>query len=172
MHSSMRIQSSRCAQRLGSNTCFTAAWRGRSRAAKTAAAVERDESREFAIATASILNDVKCLDIVALDVSPIASWTSYMVFCSVFSKPQLMAAMARVEKMAAEVCTLMARHGLNAWGTAVLNAHCAVLCLIMLKLLHMYERLISSRSMADISRMSQGTHPGNAWTSGTRSSTS
>ena len=63
---------------------------------------ERDEGREFAIAAASILNDTKCHDIVVLDVSPLASWTSYMVFCGVFSKPQLNASMARVEKMAAE----------------------------------------------------------------------
>ena len=71
--------------------------------------MERDESREFAIATATVLSDVKCLDINVLDVQSVASWTSYMVFCSVFSKPQLMAAMARVEKMAAEVRASM--HG-------------------------------------------------------------
>ena len=66
------------------------------------ATAERDEGKEFAIAAASILNDTKCNDIVVLDVSPFASWTSYMVFCGVFSKPQLNAAMARVEKMASE----------------------------------------------------------------------
>ncbi len=37
-----------------------------------------------------------------LHVAPVASWTSYMVFSSVFSKPQLLAAMARIEKLAIE----------------------------------------------------------------------
>ncbi len=44
----------------------------------------------------------RCQEIVVLDVSTLISWTSYMVFCSVFSKPQLMAALARVEKMSME----------------------------------------------------------------------
>ncbi|KAG1674441.1 hypothetical protein FOA52_003046 [Chlamydomonas sp. UWO 241] len=42
----------------------------------------------------------KCQDIVVLEVAPLVSWTSYMVFASVASKPQMMAAMSRVEKLA------------------------------------------------------------------------
>ena len=37
-----------------------------------------------------------------LDVAPLVSWTSVMVFGTVASKPQLMAALARVERMAQE----------------------------------------------------------------------
>ena len=38
-------------------------------------------------------------DVVVLDVSKQVSWTSFMVFGSVFSKPQLLAALAKVEQM-------------------------------------------------------------------------
>lgn len=41
-------------------------------------------------------------DITVLHVKPICSWTSYMVFATVFSKPQLLAVLARIEDMAAE----------------------------------------------------------------------
>lgn len=59
---------------------------GRGQTLRARANAEIDDGRGFAIAAASILNDTKCNDIVVLDVSPIASWTSYMVFCGVFSE--------------------------------------------------------------------------------------
>lgn len=58
------------------------------------------EGRGFAVECARVLNDTKCEDVVCLDVSKQVSWTSYMVFGSVFSKPQLLAALSKVEKMA------------------------------------------------------------------------
>ena len=58
------------------------------------------EGREFAVAAARVLNDTKCEDVVVLNVSKQASWCSFMVFGSVFSKPQLLAALAKVEQMA------------------------------------------------------------------------
>lgn len=61
-----------------------------------------NEGREFAVAAARILNDTKCEDVVVLDVSKQASWCSFMVFGSVFSKPQLLAALAKVEQMASQ----------------------------------------------------------------------
>lgn len=54
------------------------------------------------MAAARILNDTKCEDVVVLDVSKQASWCSFMVFGSVFSKPQLLAALAKVEQMASQ----------------------------------------------------------------------
>ncbi|KAG2444213.1 hypothetical protein HYH02_009151 [Chlamydomonas schloesseri] len=59
-------------------------------------------SKDFAIAIAKVADDVKCLDVVVLDVAPVVSWTSFLVVATVFSKPQLLAALARVEKAAAE----------------------------------------------------------------------
>jgi len=64
---------------------------------------ERDaESRAFAIACASEADLTKCQDISVLHVSPLISWTSYMVFATVFSRPQLLAALARIEMMVDE----------------------------------------------------------------------
>ncbi len=37
-----------------------------------------------------------------LHVAPTVSWTSYMVLATVFSRPQLLAAIARLENMVAE----------------------------------------------------------------------
>lgn len=51
---------------------------------------------------AKVADETKCQDIIVLDVAPVVSWTSFLVICTVMSKPQLMAALARVEKAAAE----------------------------------------------------------------------
>ncbi|GLC46982.1 hypothetical protein PLESTM_002003300 [Pleodorina starrii] len=61
-----------------------------------------EASKQFAIAVARVIDEVKCNDIVVLDVAPVVSWTSFLVIGTVFSKPQLLAALARVEKAAAE----------------------------------------------------------------------
>jgi len=63
---------------------------------------EEVSGKDFAVGLASVLDETKCQDIVVLDVAPLVSWTSYMIFCTVFSKPQLLAALARVEKAAVE----------------------------------------------------------------------
>ncbi|KAG2436922.1 hypothetical protein HXX76_006441 [Chlamydomonas incerta] len=76
-------------------------------------------SRDFAIAVAKVVDDVKCTDVVVLDVAPVVSWTSFLVVATVFSKPQLLAALARVEKAAAETYgrTKMNLPGSSPWET-------------------------------------------------------
>lgn len=49
-----------------------------------------------AIAMAEIANDTKGEDITVLHVAPLVSWTSYMVFVTVFSKPQLEAILGKL----------------------------------------------------------------------------
>jgi ribosomal silencing factor RsfS len=44
----------------------------------------------------------RCQDVTVLHVAPRVSWTSYMVFATVFSRPQLLAALTRIERMVAE----------------------------------------------------------------------
>lgn len=51
---------------------------------------------------AKVADDTKCQDIVVLHVEPLVSWTSYMVIVTVYSRPQLLAVLARVEKAAME----------------------------------------------------------------------
>jgi ribosome silencing factor RsfS/YbeB/iojap len=58
------------------------------------------EARNFALAMAKVASDVKVQDLSVLHVEPLVSWTSYMVICSVFSKPQLLAVVARMEDAA------------------------------------------------------------------------
>eukprot|EP00798_Chlamydomonas_sp_ICE-L_P008203 gene8203-1465_t len=62
--------------------------------------VENPESEACAISIAEALNETKCSEISVLHVAPLVSWTSYMIFASVFSKPQLLAALDRVERAA------------------------------------------------------------------------
>lgn len=59
-------------------------------------------SVDFAIALATIADETKADDISLLHVAPLVSWTSYMLVVSVFSRPQLLACIARMEKEAAE----------------------------------------------------------------------
>lgn len=49
-----------------------------------------------------VLRAFRCQGVRVLHVAPLVSWTSYMVFATVFSKPQLLAALARIEMMAGE----------------------------------------------------------------------
>jgi ribosome silencing factor RsfS/YbeB/iojap len=63
---------------------------------------ESEQAREFAVAMAKVASDTKVQDLVVLHVEPLISWTSYMVICTVFSKPQLMAVLARMDKAATE----------------------------------------------------------------------
>ncbi|KXZ53462.1 hypothetical protein GPECTOR_7g912 [Gonium pectorale] len=77
--------------------------RATEQAGKTDTGAAGDESsKQFAISIARVADEVKCSDIVVLDVAPVVSWTSFLVVATVFSKPQLLAALARVEKAAAE----------------------------------------------------------------------
>ena len=50
---------------------------------------------DFATALATIADETKCEDVSLLHVAPLVSWTSYMLFVSVYSKPQLLACIAR-----------------------------------------------------------------------------
>lgn len=61
-----------------------------------------EDSKQFAIALAKVAHDTRCQDIIALHVAPLASWTRFMVICTVMSKPQLMAVLAKMEKAASE----------------------------------------------------------------------
>ncbi|KAJ9508702.1 hypothetical protein QJQ45_027997 [Haematococcus lacustris] len=64
--------------------------------------VDDTESKQFAIACAEITSETKCQEISVLHVAPVVSWTSYMLFATVFSRPQLLAALARIERMVEE----------------------------------------------------------------------
>lgn len=59
-----------------------------------------DDSREFAVAMAKIADDTKAADLSVLHVEPLVSWCSYMVLCSVMSRPQLLAVLGRMEDAA------------------------------------------------------------------------
>ncbi|KAF6258583.1 hypothetical protein COO60DRAFT_1518046 [Scenedesmus sp. NREL 46B-D3] len=59
-----------------------------------------DESRDFAIAMAKIADDTKAADLSVLHVEPLVSWCSYMVLCTVMSRPQLLAVLGRMEDTA------------------------------------------------------------------------
>ncbi|MEW5301999.1 MAG: hypothetical protein WDW38_008632 [Sanguina aurantia] len=68
--------------------------------AQTGAEAGDPEARAFAIAMAKVADGTRCTDIVVLDVAPIISWTSFLVIATVYSKPQLLAALARMEDAA------------------------------------------------------------------------
>lgn len=59
-----------------------------------------DDSRAFAVALAKIADDTKAEDLTVLHVEPLVSWCSYMVLCTVMSKPQLLAVLGRMEDAA------------------------------------------------------------------------
>lgn len=61
-----------------------------------------EEAREFAVAMAKVADDTKAQDLLVLHVEPVISWTSYMLICTVLSRPQLLAVMGRIEKAAEE----------------------------------------------------------------------
>mmetsp|Transcript_37127 Transcript_37127/g.104799 ORF Transcript_37127/g.104799 Transcript_37127/m.104799 type:complete len:219 (-) Transcript_37127:193-849(-) len=58
--------------------------------------------RELALAIAEEADMLKGKDIMVLHVEPIASWTSYMVLVTVFSRPQMQAMLFKIGKMALE----------------------------------------------------------------------
>eukprot|EP00877_Chromochloris_zofingiensis_P007496 jgi/Chrzof1/29/Cz01g00300.t1 len=51
---------------------------------------------------AKVADDTKAQDLLVLHVEPVISWTSYMLICTVLSRPQLLAVMGRIEKAAEE----------------------------------------------------------------------
>ncbi|KAK9823936.1 hypothetical protein WJX72_006499 [[Myrmecia] bisecta] len=61
-----------------------------------------EATHEFAVAMAKVASDTKGEDILVLHVGPLVYWTSYMMFVTVFSKPQLNAIIGKIEKEAAE----------------------------------------------------------------------
>jgi hypothetical protein len=112
------ITSSGCALHSSSSSLTrlvarTAAAAPASAAASAAAADTSSDSglRSAAIALAKAADDTKALDISVLHVEPIVSWTSFMCLCTVMSKPQLLAVLARMEDAAAE-------HGLEKQNSA------------------------------------------------------
>jgi len=70
-----------------------------------------EESRSFALSLAEALDEVKVQDITLLHVGPCVSWCTYFVVASVFSRPQLDAALNRVAKAAQE------KHGRTSLNT-------------------------------------------------------
>lgn len=74
-------------------------------AAAGAAAVdaqdEEDDARVLALELARVAADTKASDVVVLHVAPLVYWTSYMVLCTVYSRPQLGAVLAKSEQAAA-----------------------------------------------------------------------
>lgn len=69
------------------------------------------ESKDFASTLAEALSEVKVQDIVLLHVGPYVSWCTYFVVASVFSRPQLDAALFRVAEAAQE------KHGRTSLNT-------------------------------------------------------
>lgn len=65
--------------------------------------VEQDEETEkFALAMAKVAWDLKGEDLLVLHVAPVVYWTRYMVFVTVFSRPQLNAILGKIQKTALE----------------------------------------------------------------------
>eukprot|EP00890_Picochlorum_soloecismus_P003168 jgi/Picsp_1/3852/NSC_01364-R1_protein len=61
-----------------------------------------EEAKAFAIDMARVAWETKGEDILLLDVSPVVYWTRYMVFITVFSRPQLNAILSKIDDMAFE----------------------------------------------------------------------
>jgi ribosome-associated protein len=60
------------------------------------------ESRALAVAIGKVCWETKGEDLMVLHVAPLVYWTRYMVIATVFSRPQLNAMLAKIEKEAAE----------------------------------------------------------------------
>lgn len=58
------------------------------------------DSRDFALALVRVAIDTKALQPLVLHVAPLVSWTSYLVICTVQSRPQLGAILTKAEQMA------------------------------------------------------------------------
>ena len=61
-----------------------------------------DDGKDFALAMARVASDVKGQDLCLLHVAPLCTWTSWMLFVSVTSRPQQQAVLARVTREAKE----------------------------------------------------------------------
>lgn len=69
----------------------------------TGGAVEDDQdTRAFALAMSRIAWELKGEDLLLLHVAPVVYWTRYMLFVTVFSRPQLQAVLGKIEKAAME----------------------------------------------------------------------
>ena len=62
---------------------------------------EEDDARALALELARVAADIKASDVVVLHVAPLVYWTSFMVLCTVYSRPQLGAVLAKAESAAA-----------------------------------------------------------------------
>lgn len=60
------------------------------------------DTKEFALAMAKVAWDLKGEDLLLLHVAPVVYWTRYMVFVTVFSRPQLNAILGKIQKTALE----------------------------------------------------------------------
>lgn len=60
------------------------------------------DSRQLALALARACWETKGEDLMVLHVAPLVYWTQYLIIVTVFSKPQLGAMLAKVEKVAQE----------------------------------------------------------------------
>ena len=63
---------------------------------------EDNETKEFALAMAKVAWDLKGEDLLLLHVAPVVYWTRYMIFVTVFSRPQLNAILGKIQKTALE----------------------------------------------------------------------
>jgi ribosome silencing factor RsfS/YbeB/iojap len=61
-----------------------------------------EETRAFALAMSRIAWELKGEDLLLLHVAPVVYWTRYMLFVTVFSRPQLQAVLGKIEKAAGE----------------------------------------------------------------------
>ena len=69
---------------------------------ETGSAEDDEETRAFALAMSKIAWELKGEDLLLLHVAPVVYWTRYMLFVTVFSRPQLQAVLGKIEKAAAE----------------------------------------------------------------------
>lgn len=60
------------------------------------------EAEEFAVSLARVAWETKGEDLLLLHVAPVVYWTRYMLFVTVFSRPQLNAILAKTEQLAFE----------------------------------------------------------------------
>jgi len=74
------------------------------------------ESRAMAVAIGKVCWETKGEDLMVLHVAPLVYWTRYMVIATVFSRPQLNAMLAKIEKEAEE--TFDRRPASSAAGTS------------------------------------------------------
>jgi len=63
---------------------------------------EDNEIKDFALAMAKVAWDLKGEDLLLLHVAPVVYWTRYMIFVTVFSRPQLNAILGKIQKTALE----------------------------------------------------------------------